>query len=50
MYAADEKSYHIKNSLRWKDDKFMNYLHNITRLATNLNAVIAKDIATSMAS
>ena len=35
MNATDENSYHIKTNLGWNSGTFMEYLYNVSRLATN---------------
>ena len=50
MDTADEKTHHIKRTLCWKSDTFMDYIRSITRLVTNHNNVTTNAIATSMSS
>ena len=47
MDAIDEEARHIKKWLRWRSSTFMDYLHSVTRLASNHNNVINNDIAAS---
>ena len=52
LQVADKAAHGIKISkkVRWKSDTCMDYLRNVTRLATNHDDIITKAIAASITS